>query len=299
MLTQPSSINANITVENLLRDYLQQLEDVLNADVLVYFGPILHGVDSEIRDSVELRKKKRKKLVVILETEGGYIEVVERIANVFRKHYKVVEFIIPNFAMSAGTVLAMSGDAIYMDYFSILGPIDPQVQKQRGGMFIPALGYLEKYEQLIEKSKMGQLTQAELHFLIEKFDPAILHKYEQAKELTITLLKDWLVKYKFKNWKITKKRKIRVTNKMRKEEAERIGELLNKTDLWHTHNRGISMNVLRRKLKLQIENFGLDAKLNKPIKSYYKLLNDYMVKRGFAGLVHTKKQFRPIFMTGG
>ncbi len=299
MLTQPSSINANLTVENLLRDYLEQLEDELSADLLVYFGPIVLGVDSEIRDSIEPRKRKRKKLVVILETEGGYIEVVERIANTFRTHYRIVEFIIPNFAMSAGTVLAMSGDAIHMDYFSILGPIDPQVQQERGGMFIPALGYLDKYEQLVEKSRTGELTQAELHFLIEKFDPAILHKYEQAKELTVTLLKDWLVKYKFKNWKTTKKRKITVTNAMRKKEAERIGELLNKTDLWHTHNRGISMLVLQRKLKLEIENFRPKTNLNKLIKSYYKLLNDYMVKRGFAGLVHTKEQFRPIFMTGG
>ncbi|ODS30958.1 MAG: Serine dehydrogenase proteinase [Candidatus Scalindua rubra] len=209
-----TSISANITVENLLNDHIQNLENELKADFLIYFGPIIPGVESEIRDAVELRKKKTKKLIVILETEGGYAEIVERIANVFRKHYKVVEFIVPNFAMSAGTILVMCGDAIYMDYFSILGPIDPQVQTQRGGMPIPALGYLDKYKDLIDKSSKGELTEAELHFLIEKFDPAVLHKFEQEKELSITLLKTWLAKYKFKNWKTTKKRKIPVTKNM-------------------------------------------------------------------------------------
>lgn len=299
MLTQPSSINANLTVENLLKDYLQNMEDKLTADVLVYIGTILHGVDSEIRDSIELRNKRLKKLVVILETEGGYIEVAERIANIFRKHYsRCVEFIIPNFAMSAGTVLVMSGDAIHMDYFSVLGPIDPQIQQKSGGL-VPALGYLDKYEQLIEKSKNGKLTQAELHFLIEKFDPATLHKYEQAKELSITLLKQWLVKYKFKNWKVTKTRRLPVTHQIRKERAEEIGEKLNETKKWHIHSRGIPMQVLRKFLNLEIEDFGADRNLSKLIKAYYKLLNDYMVKRGFSGLIHVKEEFKPLFLARG
>src|SRR3989337_1291385 len=134
MQTEFSSINANITVEDALKDDLQKLEILLEADVLVFFGPIVHGVDLEIKETLDLRRKKRKKLFVILETEGGYIEVAERIANIFRRKYKSVEFIVPNFAMSAGTVLVMSGDAIHMDYFSVLGPIDPQVESRNGGL---------------------------------------------------------------------------------------------------------------------------------------------------------------------
>ena len=99
MQTQPSSINTNITVENLLKDYLEKLENELQADILVYIGPISYGVDSEIRYSLELRKKRRGKLAIILETAGGYIEVAERFANLFRHYYpKSVEFIVPNFA---------------------------------------------------------------------------------------------------------------------------------------------------------------------------------------------------------
>jgi ClpP class serine protease len=294
MTVQPSSINANLTVENLLKEYLEKLEQELQADVLVYIGPITYGVDSELRNAIELRQKRRKKLAVILETEGGYIEVAERLANLFRHYYsKSVEFIVPNFAMSAGTVLVMSGDSIYMDYFSVLGPIDPQVEQEGG--FIPALGYLEKYDELIEKSKKGNLTQAELHFLIAKFDPAMLHKYEQAKELSISLLKEWLVKYKFKNWKITKTRKMTVTPQMRKERAEEIGEKLNKTKIWHTHSKCISMQTLRRYLKLEIEDIEEMPTVNKYLKEYYQLLTDYMAKRELLGLVHVREEFRPIF----
>ena len=65
--------------------------------------------------------------------------------------------------MSAGTVLAMSGDEILMDYHSCLGPIDPQLE--RDDHLVPALSYLAQYEHLIEKSMNGALSTAELVLL--------------------------------------------------------------------------------------------------------------------------------------
>jgi len=133
--------------------------------------------------------------LLVLETNGGQIEVVERIADLIRYHYpEEVSVIIPNYAMSAGTVLAMVGDSIYMDYYSVLGPIDPQVQIKNGDTFVPALGYLAKYNELIDKSAKGTLTSAEVAFLLDKFDPAELHQFQQARALSIELLKKWLVK---------------------------------------------------------------------------------------------------------
>jgi hypothetical protein len=98
--------------------------------------------------------------------------------------------------MSAGTVLVMSGDAIHMDYASVLGPIDPQVQ--RGDQLVPALGHLEQYQRLIDKSGAGTLTTAELVYLVQNFDAAELYRYEQERELSIALLEEWLVNFKFK-----------------------------------------------------------------------------------------------------
>lgn len=60
----------------------------------------------------------------------------------------------------------MSGDNIYMDYFSVLGPIDPQVQNKEG-RFVPALGYLDKVNELVLKAQNNTLTQAEFIILKE------------------------------------------------------------------------------------------------------------------------------------
>jgi hypothetical protein len=174
----------------------------------------------------------------------------------------------------------MSGDAIHMDYSSVLGPIDPQVQRPGTDQFVPALGYLEQYERLVKKSKAGTLTTAELTFLLQNFDAAELYRYEQERELSIKLLKDWLVHYKFKNWTVTQGRGIPVTNQMRTLRARQIASQLNKVSLWRSHSRGIPMEVLRRDLKLQIDDFGTNVTIRTAIREYYRLWKDYVAKRG-------------------
>jgi len=179
-----------------------------------------------------------------------------------------------------------------MDYFSRLGPIDPQVEE--GGKLVPALGYLIQYDRLIKKSQKGNLTTAELTYLIENFDPAVLYKYEQAKQLSITLLKEWLVNYKFKNWDRTETKGKTVTTRMKKARADSIAKKLNKTEYWHTHSRGISIETLRGELNLKILDFGEDSSLKDKTKEYFDLLQDYMGKCGHIAVVHSRKIYLPI-----
>jgi len=287
--------DANTFVEQQLDKYIEALQDQIGADAVSFFGPILRTIDDFIRDAIESIRPKREKLAVILQTTGGSIEVAERIVNLFRHHYKHVDFIIPSHAMSAGTVLVMSGDDIYMDYYSVLGPIDPQIEKSGTSGLIPALGYLTYFDRLIKKSREGTLTTAELAYLIQRFDTAELYQFEQALQLSQDLLKDWLVRYKFKNWTETEGRKIPVTQQMKVQRAEEIATLLSKADEWHSHSRGISLAVLRDKVRLRIKDYGSDAELNSTIRVYYKLLSDYVMRRGHQIIVHTKGRYIQLF----
>lgn len=116
-----------------------------------------------------------------------------------RHHYQDVNFVIPNHAFSAGTIFSMSGDYIYMDYYSRLGPIDSQVQTPNGKM-VPALGYLIQWERLLKKAEEQTITLPEIQLMIQGFDQAELYHYEQARELSVHLLKEWLAQYKFRRW---------------------------------------------------------------------------------------------------
>jgi len=230
---------------------------------------------------------------VILTTNGGYIETVQRIVDTFHYHYDHVSVIIPNYAYSAGTVLAMSGDEIYMDYYSRLGPIDPQVENNRGRQ-VPALGYLKQWDRLLKKSSEGKITLAELQLMIDGFDQAELYQYEQARELSVTLLREWLTSFKFKNWHTTETRGKEVTEQMRRRRAASIARQLNDTDRWHSHGHGISKEVLENELKLQINDLDADEKRAVAVKAYYGLLEDYMAKRGHEVILRTVCRYRPL-----
>jgi len=180
-----------------------------------------------------------------------------------------------------------------MDFYSVLGPIDPQVQK-KDGQFVSALGYLDKVNDMIEKSKKGKLSQIESMQMME-LDLGVLREYEQAKELTIDLLKKWLVKYKFKSWKKhmsdPKKLGKPVTLKEKEQRASRIATLLSNNNRWKTHARPINMEILRTEIRLIINNFSDDKQLDNLISSYYNYIMDYVQKYGGKFCFHTRRRF--------
>lgn len=275
-------------LKELMVTTLLELEKKTNSDVLSYYGPIMDGNENVFLDIVEeLAKDPNKKdnLSIILTTTGGSAMAVERYVNIIRKHYKKVSFIVPDYAYSAGTIFCMSGDEIFMDYFSVLGPIDPQVRNKEGN-FVPALGYLDKVNSLLEKAQKGTLTNAEF-LILKDFDLAELRAYEQAKELTISLLKKWLVKYKFKNWNLHSDGTV-VTHEEKEKRAEDIAEKLGDNNIWKSHGRPICIEELEE-LKLKIEDFSHKEDLRTSIRKYYNLSKDLTNKYGMKIFIQTRK----------
>ncbi len=288
-----------ISVDRLAQEKLQELNasisNELDGDCVFIKSDIDAPLDNDFRYVVEYIKQegsKRKNLIVILETDGGDPEIVERLVSVMRKHYKHVSFIIPDYAYSAGTVLALSGDRIYMDYYSVLGPIDPQFGN------ISGYGYLAKYHELkeiINDAHDIANVKAEHSYLINKFDPAFLFHIEQAIEQGITLITEWLPKYKFKDWKITQTSGKSVTLKMKKERAEAIAETLGDATIWHSHGRGIGMKELGGEdIKLIIDDFSKDEELNTMIRNYHALALEYAVFSGINNFIHHQSGIQPV-----
>lgn len=275
-------------LKEMISNALLELEDIANSDVLCYSGPIVDGNENVFLDIIEEladSPDKRDSLMVVLTTTGGSAMAVERYVNIIRKHYEKVSFVVPDYAYSAGTIFCMSGDEIWMDYFSVLGPIDPQV-KNKEGKFVPALGYLDKVNSLIDKARNGSLTNAEF-LILKDFDLAELRAYEQAKELTVTLLKKWLVKYKFKNWNKHANGNP-VTLQEKEKRAEEIADKLGDNNIWKSHARPICIEELEN-LKLKIEDYSDKETLRKVIRRYYNLSKDMINKYGLNIFIQTRK----------
>lgn len=178
------------SIKSQLDWHLQVIDQALDTDVVAFVSPILPGLDRRLRDAIESIPDRKRSASVILDTPGGVVEVVERMVATQRSKYRNVTVIVPDRAMSAGTIFALSADRIMMDYFSCLGPIDPQIEKD--GKLVPALSYLSQFERLNQKAHDGALTAAE-YALLSKLDLGELYQFEQARELSMELLVKWFV----------------------------------------------------------------------------------------------------------
>ncbi len=222
---------------------------------------------------------------IMLTTPGGSLNPVNRMVTILRHFYSEVNFIVPNFAYSAGTIFCMSGDNIYMNYYSALGPVDPQVQN-RDGKLVAALGYLDKINDLLTKAQNNSISQAEF-LILKDFDLAELRAYEQAKELAIDLIQKWLVKYKFKDW-IVHSNGTNVTLEEKKQRAYEIADKLSNNNIWKSHGRAINLEELRE-MNLKIIDYGEDKELSGKIDSYYSIMKDYIAKYNLRVFVHTRR----------
>ena len=282
-------------VREILKSRVKAVEQQLEGDCIFYYGPIFPSVEKRFREFIEQLRKDgtpRNRLIVFLNSPGGSAETVEKLVEIIRFHYAEVFFVVPDEAMSAGTIFCMAGDKIYMDYTSSLGPIDPQIHN--GKDWVPALGYLDQVEKMIRKSRSGELTEAEL-VILQNQDLAMLSRYEQAKNLTITLLKKWLVEFKFKDWTTHKSNPAKlgqpVTHEDKEARAEEIATLLSNNRLWHSHGRMIGVATLTTVLRLKIEDYSTDLALRDKVLAYNALLTDYIARNDYKFFLHSRCYF--------
>ena len=292
-------INVDQLTASALQNMNAELGKLMKGHCVFINSGIQPPLDDEFRVVIEdiCDENKSNHLIVMLETNGGYMETAERLVSVMRSHYERVSFVIPNYAYSAGTILALSGDSIYMDYFSVLGPIDPQFTDTEGKQLLSGVGYLTKFNELVKEiNKSESDTKAEIAYLVNNFDPAQLFHIEQAINHGISLVTEWLPKYKFKDWKVTESKGDTVTSQMKKNRAKKIAEVLGNAKKWHSHGRGISMKDLSGpEIKLKIDNFGDDGNLNQLIRHYHGLCVDYYTnKSGIRGYIHSPQGMRRV-----
>lgn len=98
--------NDSLLKEELTKRLLS-LEKYLNADVMSFTGAIHEGISPKMLGVIEdLAKTEEKKeiIYIILTTPGGSAHAVDIYVNILRHHYKTVNFIVPDYAYSAGTI---------------------------------------------------------------------------------------------------------------------------------------------------------------------------------------------------
>jgi len=132
-----------------LRRDIQELVNLReNTTLLLKLAHVSPFQSIKIWEKLNKRKKKIPILDVILQTGGGSADAAYTIAKTLTKSAKTLNIIVPLYAKSAGTLLALCADEIILTNLSELGPLDTQLSEESEGTPISALDGFKALEQI-------------------------------------------------------------------------------------------------------------------------------------------------------
>jgi ClpP class serine protease len=104
--------------------------------------PLVRHIDIDDAESV-LRAIREtppgRPIEIILHTPGGLVLAASQIAIALADHDGPITAVVPHYAMSGGTMIAMAADEIVMDVHAALGPVDPQLGQYPAASILAAL----------------------------------------------------------------------------------------------------------------------------------------------------------------
>ena len=121
-----------------------------------------------------------KPIMLILHTPGGLVLAASQIAFALKKHPAKKVVVIPHYAMSGGTLIALAADEIWMDPHAVLGPLDPQLMV-KSGFTVPAPSVVR-----VVREKGVDKVEDETLMLADVAEKAI----RQMKAIVVSLLED-------------------------------------------------------------------------------------------------------------
>lgn len=132
-----------------------------------------------------------KGLTLILHTPGGVTNAAETIVAYVRSKFGGnVEAIVPTYAMSAGTMIALSSQRVVMGRQSQLGPIDPQMPV--GGRFVSARAVVEQFDRAVSEIRADLTVAHAWAPILQTMGPALLQEAQNALDYGESMVSGWL-----------------------------------------------------------------------------------------------------------
>jgi ClpP class serine protease len=227
--------------QELRKPLIEKIEGYFNAKVIVYFNSfnkeqgMINDTDAEMIENILSSEHISGKIILIINSAGGFGLAAERIVNVCRAYSKnEFEVVVPHMAKSAATLICFGASCIHMSPTSELGPVDPQVSytDDNGTVkWISAEEYVNSYQDLMDKAISGEAKRIEaLIQQLSRYDSRYIEQLKSAQSLAESIIKknieDFLVHKK------TSSHGRMITMEEAKESGLNIKPIELRSDLW-------------------------------------------------------------------
>lgn len=197
-------------------------------------------------------------LTLILHTPGGDVAATQSLVSYFHAKFKDVECIVPTYAMSAGTMIALSTSNIVMGRQSQLGPIDAQFQLAGGGQISAGAivaQFREASRDIAEDSKKAHVWAP----ILQSLGPSLYQEAVYALDFGRSLVRGWLEQRMFSG------------DENAAEKAEAVANYFNATDDHKLHGRRIDRDAARAKA-IKVEDLEPNQELQEAVLTAYHLM---------------------------
>jgi len=195
--------------DRVRRTYLAEYSAYTGRNVIIYYSGWLEkahladrlGVGLSVNDSDKngfmstvQGLDRSKGLDLFLHTPGGDIAATESLVDYLRSMFPDdIRVVVPQLAMSAGTMIALASQQVIMGAHSSLGPIDPQF----GGL--PAHGIIEEFETAKSEIAANAMTAHVWQHILSKYHPTLIGECYKAIQWSKTMVHEWLITGMFKS----------------------------------------------------------------------------------------------------
>ena len=188
------------------RRYLRKLGEVTGRNIIVYYsgwlqktgmpGSAISDEDKNGFMTVIHEMDRKRGLDLLLHTPGGETAATESLVDYLRASFGAdIRAIVPQLAMSGGTMRACACKEVLMGKHSSLGPIDPQFAG------LAAHGIVEEFDRARKEIADDPSSIPLWQPIIAKYSPTLIGECEKAIAWSNEMTKEWLVSGMFRDAK--------------------------------------------------------------------------------------------------
>lgn len=199
---------ANGNIDQIRRKYLSKLGELTGRNIITYYSGFLQrpgilqctitDIDKNGFMNAIYELDYSKGLDLLVHSPGGEIAATESIIHYLKSKFTHqgqtdIRVIVPQIAMSGGTLLACMAHTIVMGRQSNLGPIDPQFGHYS------AHGIIEEFKRAYREIKKDPAYYHVWKHILQQYPPTFLQKCEQAIKWSREIAQESLEKNMFSN----------------------------------------------------------------------------------------------------
>ncbi len=154
--------------------------------------PLLRYIDMDDAESVVRavhQTPPEQPIDLVLHTPGGLVLASLQIARALARHPGPVRALVPHYAMSGGTLLAIAADEIVMSPHAVLGPLDPAIDEVPAASILRAVAQKDPKDVDDDTLILADQAQMAIRQLRESLTDLLLARLgkERAEEVAIAL----------------------------------------------------------------------------------------------------------------